>query len=66
LFDEDPVDEAFAGEDEGHDRRPAVEDPPVVAEPLDDLEHEVERVLADPGPLGDIGAQPDAGEDRLD
>ena len=36
------------------------------AQALDDLEHEVERVLADPGPLGHVRAQTHSGEDRLD
>lgn len=33
---------------------------------LDDLPHEVERVLPDPCPLGHVGPQPDLGEHRLD
>jgi len=66
LPDEGSVDEPLAGDDEPHDRRAAVEDAPMGAQTFDDLEHEVERVLADPRPLGDVGAEADAGKDRLD
>ncbi len=45
---------------------PPFKDPPVLAQTLDDLEHEVERVLADPGALGHVRAQTHSCEDRLD
>ena len=53
-----------AGEDEGHEGDPAVQGPPVLTQALDDLEHEVERVLPHPGPLGHVRAQADSREDR--
>ena len=49
-----------------HQVRSAVEGTPVSPQPLDDLEHQVEGVVAVAGPLGDLGPQADAGEDRLD
>jgi len=45
---------------------PPFKDPPVTAEALDDLEDEIERVLADPGSLRDVGPKPYPCEDRLD
>jgi hypothetical protein len=34
-----------------------IEYPPVTAQALDDLEDEIEGVLSDPGPLGDVRAE---------
>jgi hypothetical protein len=43
-----------------------VDGTPVQAQAADQLEHQVERVLADAHPLGGVGAEADASEDRLD
>jgi hypothetical protein len=45
---------------------PPFQDPPVTAEALDDLEDEIERVLADPGSLRHVGPKSHPCEDRLD